>query len=116
MNKFVSHKTYPVQETDWGFYIDIEKCNSYNNSNDEIMRAKYKVIADRYYHKYELNKNKIELLNDNVKKIEINDAVKKLEINDETYSIKPDKSHCLLFQVTSLTITILSCYYIFCIL
>ena len=109
MNKVISNKRYPFQETDWGFYIDIEKCHSSNSSNDEIMRAKYKVIADRYYHKYELNKNKIEL----------NDTVKKIEISDEVYSDKPDKSnnsHSLLFNITSLTITILSCYYILCIL
>lgn len=109
MNKVMSNKRYPFQETDWGFYIDIEKCHSSNNSNDEIMRAKYKVIADHYYHQYELNKNKIEL----------NDTTKKKEINDGIYSDNPDnpdKSYCLLFQVTSLTITILSCYYILYIL
>lgn len=111
MNKVMSQKKYyPVnQENDWGFYIDIERCHSSNNNNDEIMRAKYKVIADRYYHKYELNKNKIEM----------DDTIKKIEMNDEIYSDNqdnPDKSHSLLFNITSLTITFLSCYYILWIL
>lgn len=121
MNKVMSRKvSYPFQETtDWGFYIDIEKCHSSFNTNDEMMRAKYKVISDHYYHKYELNKDKVEI-NDSIKKIEMNDTTKKIEINDinriEISNVESDKSKSILFQISSLTIGILSCYYILWIL